>query len=104
MRRELRRAITLNPNFVESYRLLAFINLVTGEQLPEAVELLRQGLKLSPGRPDLTFILAQVYLRMNDTNSARSTLQQLLNGGANARLRARAQTLLARMKANSEVR
>ena len=104
MRRELRRAITLNPNFVESYRLLAFINLVTGEQLPEAVELLRQGLKLSPGRPDLTFILAQVYLRMKDTNAARSTLQQLLNGGANARLRARAQTLLARMKANSEVR
>jgi len=104
MRRELRRAIALKPDFAESYRLLAFINLVTGEQLPEAVELLRQGLKLSPGRPDLTFILAQVYVRMKETDAARATLQQLLNSGANARLRARAQLLLDRMKPNGGAR
>ncbi|MDQ1590273.1 MAG: hypothetical protein QOG71_900 [Pyrinomonadaceae bacterium] len=104
MRRELRRAIALKPDFAESYRLLAFINLVTGEHLPEAVELLRQGLKLSPGRPDLTFILAQVYVRMKETDAARATLQQLLNSGANARLRARAQLLLDRMKTNGNAR
>ncbi|HYG11259.1 MAG TPA: tetratricopeptide repeat protein [Pyrinomonadaceae bacterium] len=104
MRHALRRAIALKPGFTESYRLLAFINLVTGEQLPEAVELLRQGLKLSPGRPDLTFILAQVYLRMKETDAARATLQQLLNSGANARLRARAQTLLDRMKTEGATR
>jgi len=104
MRRELARAIALKPGFTESYRLLAFINLVTGEQLPEAVELLRQGLKLSPGRPDLTLILAQVYLRMKDTNAARAALQQLINSGANARLRARAQTMLDRMKTNGATR
>jgi FimV-like protein len=104
MRRELRRAIALKPDFAESYRLLAFINLVTGEQLPEAVELLRRGLKLSPGRPDLTFILAQVYVRMKETDAARATLQQLLNSGADARLRARAQTLLDRMKPNGAAR
>jgi len=104
MRRELRRAIALKPDFAESYRLLAFINLVTGEQLPEAVELLRHGLKLSPGRPDLTFILAQVYLRMKDTDAARATLQQLLNTGANPRLRARAQILLDRIKPHGAAR
>ena len=104
MRTELRRAIALKPDFTESYRLLAFINLVTGDGLPEAVELLRQGLKLSPGRPDLTFILAQVYLRMKDPDAARATLQQLLNSGANPRLRARAQSLLERMKTNGEAR
>lgn len=104
MRRALRRSIALKPDFAESYRLLAFINLVTGEQLPEAVELLRQGLKLSPGRPDLTFILAQVYLRMKDTEAARTTLRQLLNSGANPRLRARAQTLLDRMDTNGATR
>jgi FimV-like protein len=102
MRRELRRTIALNPNFAESYRLLAFINLVTGEQLPEAVELLRHALKLSPARPDLTFILAQVYLRMKDTDAARVTLQQLINSGASSRLRARAQELLERMKTSGE--
>jgi tetratricopeptide (TPR) repeat protein len=104
MRTALRRAIALKPDFTESYRLLAFINLVTGEQLPEAVELLRQGLKLSPGRPDLTFILAQVYLRQKDPDAARLTLQQLLNSGANPRLRARAQSLLERIKTNAEAR
>ena len=104
MRRELRRAIALKPDFAESYRLLAFINLVTGEQLPEAVELLRQGLKLAPGRPDLTFILAQVYLRMKETDAARTTLRQLLNSGANASLRARARTLLDRMNTNGAAR
>lgn len=104
MRRELRRAIALKPDFTESYRLLAFINLVTGEQLPEAVEFLRQGLKLSPGRPDLTFILAQVYWRMKDADAARATLHQLFNSGANPRLRARAQTLLDRLNARGEAR
>jgi FimV-like protein len=104
MRRELRRSIALKPDFTESYRLLAFINLVTGEQLPEAVELLRHGLKLSPGRPDLTLILAQVYLRMKETDAARITLQQLINSGANPRLRARAQTLLDRLKPGGAAR
>jgi FimV-like protein len=104
MRRELRRAIALKPDFAESYRLLAFVNLVTGEQLPEAVELLRRGLKLSPGRPDLTFILAQVYLRMKDTDAARATLQQLINSAASPRLRARAQTLLDRMTPHGAAR
>jgi tetratricopeptide (TPR) repeat protein len=100
MRRELRRAIALKPGFTESYRLLAFINLVTGEQLPEAVELLRQALKLSPGRPDLTFILAQIHLRLHETDAARAALQQLLNRAANPSLRARAQTLLGRINTN----
>ncbi|HEY0098451.1 MAG TPA: tetratricopeptide repeat protein [Pyrinomonadaceae bacterium] len=104
MRRELRRAIALNPGFTESYRLLAFVNLVTGEQLPEAVELLRHGLKLSPNRPDLTFILAQVYLRQKDSHAARATLRQLINTNANPRLRARAQTLLERIKTGGAAR
>lgn len=104
MRRELRRAIALKPGFTESYRLLAFINLVTGDQLPEAVELLRRGLKLSPGRPDLTFILAQVYLRRKDTDAARTALRQLLNSTASPRLRARAQILIDRMNPNDAPR
>ncbi len=33
MRAELTKAIELNPNFPESYSLLAFVNTVTGEDL-----------------------------------------------------------------------
>jgi FimV-like protein len=41
---------------------------------------------------------------MKDPDAARATLQQLLNSGANPRLRARAQTLLERMKTNGAAR
>src|SRR5205085_2537678 len=94
MRAELQRAIMLEPRFAEAYRLLAFVNLVTGERLDEAVTLLKQALALSPGRPDLTFILAQVYLRQKDLPAARETLEKVLRMSATPHLRTRAQVLL----------
>src|SRR5438552_11448385 len=63
MRAELKKAIALNPGFPESYSLLAFVNMVTGEQVEESIGLLRQALALSPGRQDLSLELAQIYLR-----------------------------------------
>jgi Flp pilus assembly protein TadD len=99
MRAELSRAIALKPGFPESYRLLAFINLVTGEQLEEAVNLLARALTLAPGRPDFKLILAQVQLRKRDLPAARNTLTQLVNSGANSRIRTRAQSMLDGIKA-----
>src|SRR5205085_7821316 len=99
MRAELQRAITLAPRFPESYRLFAFVNLVTGERLDEAVTMLKQALTLSPGRPDLTFILAQVYLRQNDLTAAREMLEKVLRMSTTPHLRARAQTLLEGVRA-----
>jgi len=104
MRAELSRAIALKPDFPESYRLLAFINLVTGEQLEEAVNLLTRALTLAPGRPDIKLILAQVQLRKRDLPAARNTLMQLVNSGANARIRARAQSMLDGIKAEEKSR
>ena len=42
MRAELRKAIELSPTFPESYSLLAFVNLVTGEQLDESIAMLKR--------------------------------------------------------------
>src|SRR5438552_5322201 len=47
---ELRRAIELNPNFPESYALLAFVNLVREEELDESIGMVRHALTLAPGR------------------------------------------------------
>ncbi|HLL74352.1 MAG TPA: tetratricopeptide repeat protein, partial [Pyrinomonadaceae bacterium] len=94
MRAALERAVALEPRFPESYRLLAFVNLVTGERLDEAVELLSRGLALAPNRPDLLFVLAQVHLRRGDAPAAREALAKVAAGNAGARLRARAESLL----------
>ena len=94
MRDALERAIRLEPRFPESYRLLAFVNLVTGERLDEAVELLGRGLALAPNRADMLFVLAQVHLRRGDERAARESLERVAAGSANPRLRSMAEAML----------
>src|SRR5947209_18101417 len=77
MRAELKKAIALRPDYPESYSLLAFVNLVTGADLDESVKLLRQVLTTSPGRSDLLYVLAQVYMRQEDFKTARQLLERL---------------------------
>lgn len=77
MRNELKQAIELRPDYLESYSLLAFVNLVTGTELDETVGFLKKALATSPGRNDLVFMLAQVYLRKEDYKSARQLLEHV---------------------------
>jgi len=79
MRAELKKAIALKPDFPGSYSLLAFVNMVTGEQLDESIELLKRALVLSPGKQDLSIHLAQIYLRQQKFDLARQTLEPLRN-------------------------
>jgi len=97
MREELKKAIELRPDYPESYSLLAFVNLVTGTQLDETVELLKHALTTSPGRNDLVFMLAQVYLRKEDYKTSRQLLERLSTNNSDAQLRQRAQALLAQV-------
>jgi tetratricopeptide (TPR) repeat protein len=98
MRAELRQAIELNPDFPESYVLLAFINLVQEEHLDESVDLVRQALSLAPGRDDYVFVLAQLYMRKQDFITARHVLQPMLRENADETTRKSALTLLNSMK------
>jgi tetratricopeptide (TPR) repeat protein len=77
VRAELRRAIELNPDYTESHYLLAFVNMVAGEQLDEAAESFKTALKLSPGRQDLVMELGRLYLRQDKFEMAIQTLQPL---------------------------
>lgn len=79
MRAELKRAIELSPTFPESYSLLAFVNMVTGDQLEDSVNLLKHALALSPGRQDLDLMLAQIYMRQEKFDLARRALEPLAN-------------------------
>lgn len=96
IRRELKRAIELRPDFIESYSLLAFVNLVTEKELEETTEMLEQVLAGSPHRHDLMFMLAQLYLRQRDFKTARQHLDKVIANGA-PEVRQRAQRLLTRL-------
>ena len=101
MREELKKAIELRPDFPESYSLLAFVNLVTGSQLDESVEMLKRVLTTSPGRNDLVFMLAQVYLRKENYKTARQLLERL-SRNTDAQLRQQSQALLAQIASLEE--
>jgi tetratricopeptide (TPR) repeat protein len=102
MRAELRRAIELNPDFPESYVLLAFVNLVQEERLDESIELVSHALKLAPGRDDYVFVLAQLHMRKQDFATARSVLTPMLRENADETTRKSALTLLNSMKTIEE--
>ena len=77
IRAELKKAIAMAPNFPESYGLLAYVNLTSGEELDESIPLVQKAKKLTPRREDLDFLLAQLYARKEDYKSARGLLERL---------------------------
>lgn len=102
MRAELVRAIELKPDFPESYHLLAFVNLVTGEQLDESIVMIKRAVALSPGSEDFLFVLAQLYTRKQDIEGARAVLEPLAATGANPQIRTRARSMLASISSMQE--
>lgn len=94
MRTELNKAIALNPDFAESYHLLAFVNFITGEQLEESVALLKRAIALAPSRQDYQLQLASLWLRLNKLAEAQQLLSATVRTAADPQLREQAQTLL----------
>jgi FimV-like protein len=96
MRRELKRAIELRPDFLESYSLLAFVNLVTENELEGTMEMLKRALAGSPHRHDLMFMLAQLYVRKHDFKAARQLIDKIITNG-DEDVRQRTQRLLTQL-------
>lgn len=93
MRAELLRAIELRPTHPESYHLLAFVNLATGEELEQAETLLRQAMRMAPQREEFAFVLAQIYERRREWTKAREVIDPLRRS-RNPQLRIRAEQVL----------
>jgi tetratricopeptide (TPR) repeat protein len=98
IRQHLQKAIALRPDFLESYNLLAFVSLVSGENLNEAIDALKLALKTSPGRHDFAFTLAQLYARNGDYKTSREMLEQLVKANDNAEMQLPIESLLAQVK------
>jgi Flp pilus assembly protein TadD len=102
MREELKKAIDLAPRYAESYHLLAFINLITNEQLDESINLLRRAMALAPGEKRFDYVLAQIYLRKQDFKAARQLLEPLARNSAEPEMQASAQSMLNQLTAFEE--
>jgi FimV-like protein len=95
IRTQLQTTIKLAPNFAEAYHLLAFVHLVANEQLDQSVDLMKRAISLQPNRQELKLVLAQIYRKQHDEESARRLLEQLARQSDDKQLRAQAESLLS---------
>ncbi len=108
MRDSLQKAITIEPSFTESYRLLAFINLVSGENLDESLVFLKKGLSLQPGNQEYALLMAQIYVRQQKLDEAKALAERIVKTASEEQTRTVAQNVLnsidqlAETKANLE--
>ncbi len=97
MRDHLKKAIELRPDYLDTYGLLAFVNLVTGKETEESIEMLRGILARAPRRNDLLFVLAQLYERKEEFQAARELLQRLISNNPDEELLSRARSVMSRI-------
>jgi tetratricopeptide (TPR) repeat protein len=97
MRAALEKTSELAPDFPDTYKQLAFINLVLNLNLDEAVVLLKHALTLAPQRDDIAFTLAQVYLRQQNSTAAREIALKIVSSSEDSQSRSRAQSMLETM-------
>ena len=102
MRAALRKAIELKPDFPESYHLLAWINLVTDEQLEESIQLIKRALALAPGSQEYAFVLAQIYMRQENFDAARQVVEPLAQSSSEPHIRSGAQSILKAVNSMQE--
>ncbi len=103
IRTHLQTTISLAPDFAEAYHLLAFTNLVANDQLDQSVDLIKRAISLEPGRQGFKLVLAQIYLKQRDQESARRILESLARQSDDKQLRAQAESLLANSSGNKDL-
>ncbi len=98
IRAALNKAIELNPAFTESYELLAFVSLIRGEQLDEAVALLQKARAIQPGNQRYALRLGEVYARMNKLDEAAAIAMRVALTADEQDVRTRAESLRQRIE------
>ena len=102
IREHLQKAIALRPDFPESYNLLAFVSLVTGKDIDEAVTSLKRVLTASPGNQSVLYMLGQLYLHKGEFKEARELLEQVINSSADEQTKRHSESLLTQIKTIEE--
>jgi cytochrome c-type biogenesis protein CcmH/NrfG len=94
--RELETSIGLDPNFADSYALLAFAQSTSGDSA-KALASMRKALDIDPRNENYVFNLANIYLANRQPDQAISVLRSLENTG-NPELASRVARALTSMR------
>lgn len=97
MRQALNKSIELNPKFVESYRLLAFINLVRNENLEEGIAHLKKAIEISPNKQIYQITLAEIYVRHKDFSNGKLIAEKVLNNPEESFIKDKAISILQKI-------
>lgn len=97
IRESLDKAITLNPNFPESYKLYAFVNYVRSEAIDRAIEYLDRALKFAPGNQWNQMRVAELAMRKEDFEKARRIARKIYETAPDDRLRVYAKNTIYRI-------
>lgn len=99
IREHLQKAIALRPDYPESYNLLAFLSLVTGQGVDESIAQMKRLLSISPGKQEYIYMLGQLYLHKEDYKMARELLEVVAKSSAEEEIRGHAEQLLKQLSA-----
>ncbi|MBX7171249.1 MAG: hypothetical protein K1X72_09840 [Pyrinomonadaceae bacterium] len=78
IRENLKKSISLNPEFTAPYSLFAFVNFVRNEQLDDSIKSITQILQIAPGNQQFQLRLAELNLRKENFFDARKIAYQVL--------------------------
>ena len=102
IRAELRRALALAPSFVESYKLLAAVEIERGDRYEEAASLLAGAQALAPRRADLGLMRAHALMLSGRFEEAQRAAEPYAAAVQEERVRAQAAALLKRIQTRRE--
>ena len=94
MRKLLRKAIELNPNYAESYHLFAVVSVVRNEEIDQAIEYLEKALSIMPGNQWYQIRHAELLMRKEDFAKARKTAERIFLSAADDYMRLYAKNAL----------
>lgn len=94
MRAALTKAVELAPNFAESYRLLGFLAMITGNDLDNALKYINRGLAIHPGNPDYLMLAAKIKMRQEKFDEARTIAEKVARTTDKKEVRSEAEGLL----------
>ena len=94
MRAALKKAIALNPAFTESYEMLAFLNLVTNQDLDETLEMMKTALRYQPGNQRYLMRMAEIYSHQEKYPEATDIADKIVKTTDEPDLRQRAESLM----------
>ncbi len=98
MRRSLRKAISLNPAFSESYNLFAFVSVVRNEEIDEALAMIEKVLLLAPGNQFYILRMSELYLLKEDFEKSRELAKDIFENAADDKIRDFAQKTLEKIE------